>query len=142
MRALQFTAYGGPELLTWGDAPVPHAGPEQIRIAVRAASVNPVDWKTRQNGGQIGPPPFTVGWDVAGVVEEVGRGVTRFAVGDRVFGMPNFPSNVVASAAVGSRSSKKVPPLPPCRARQAKAPMAFLAWPQARGLLSKGEHGE
>jgi NADPH:quinone reductase-like Zn-dependent oxidoreductase len=45
MRALQLTGYGGPEVLTWADAPVPHAGPGQIRIAVRAASVNPVDWK-------------------------------------------------------------------------------------------------
>ena len=58
MRALQFTAYGGPEVLTWGDAPVPHAGPGQIRIAVRAASVNPVDWKLlagAMSGGQPWP---------------------------------------------------------------------------------------
>jgi NADPH:quinone reductase-like Zn-dependent oxidoreductase len=41
MKALQFTEYGGPEVLSWGDAPVPHAGPGQIRVAVRAASVNP-----------------------------------------------------------------------------------------------------
>jgi NADPH:quinone reductase-like Zn-dependent oxidoreductase len=56
--------------------------------------VNPVDWKTRAGGGMaavIGPPPFTVGWDVAGTVDAVGLGVTRFAVGDAVFGMPWFP---------------------------------------------------
>jgi NADPH:quinone reductase-like Zn-dependent oxidoreductase len=55
MRALQFTGYGGPEVLTWADAPVPHAGPGQIRIAVRAASVNPIDWKLLtgvMSGGQ------------------------------------------------------------------------------------------
>ena len=55
MRALQFTAYGGPEVLTLGDAPDPHAGPGQIRIIVRAASVNPVDWKLlagAMSGGQ------------------------------------------------------------------------------------------
>jgi len=45
MRALQFTAYGGPEVLEWGEAPEPHAGGGQVRIAVRAASVNPIDWK-------------------------------------------------------------------------------------------------
>ena len=45
MHALQFTTYGGPEALTWAEAPDPHPGPGQIRIAVRAASVNPIDWK-------------------------------------------------------------------------------------------------
>src|SRR5665811_1230633 len=46
MRALLFTAYGGPEVLEWADAPAPHPGPGRIRITVRAASVNPIDWKT------------------------------------------------------------------------------------------------
>jgi NADPH:quinone reductase-like Zn-dependent oxidoreductase len=46
MRALQFARYGGPEVLEWAEAPDPHAGPGQARIAVRAASVNPIDWKT------------------------------------------------------------------------------------------------
>ena len=46
MRAVQFRAYGGPEVLEWAEAPDPHAGPGQIRIAVRGASVNPIDWKT------------------------------------------------------------------------------------------------
>jgi hypothetical protein len=45
MRALQFSEYGSPEVLTWGDAPLPHAGAGEIRITVRAASVNPLDWK-------------------------------------------------------------------------------------------------
>jgi NADPH:quinone reductase-like Zn-dependent oxidoreductase len=45
MRALQFSTYGGPEVLQGAEAPEPHAGPGQIRIAVRAASVNPIDWK-------------------------------------------------------------------------------------------------
>jgi NADPH:quinone reductase-like Zn-dependent oxidoreductase len=89
MRALQFTAYGGPGVLTWGDAPDPHAGPGQIRIAVRAASVNPIDWKTlagAMSGGQPTAGTGYLGYDAAGVVDEVGEGVTDVAVGDDVLG--------------------------------------------------------
>jgi len=89
MRALQFTAYGGPEVLTWGDAPVPHAGPGQVRIAVRAASVNPVDWKLLtgvMSGGQPLAGPGYLGYDAAGVVDEIGAGVTGVSAGEEVFG--------------------------------------------------------
>jgi NADPH:quinone reductase-like Zn-dependent oxidoreductase len=89
MHALQFTSYGGPEALTWADAPVPHAGPGQIRIAVRAASVNPIDWKLLtgiMSGGQPLAGPGFLGYDAAGVVDEVGEGVTGVRVGDEVFG--------------------------------------------------------
>jgi NADPH:quinone reductase-like Zn-dependent oxidoreductase len=89
MRALQFKAYGGPEVVEWGDAPAPHAGPGQIRIAVRAASVNPIDWKTFAgylSGGQPIAGTGYLGWDAAGVVDEVGEGVTDVSVGDDVFG--------------------------------------------------------
>jgi NADPH:quinone reductase-like Zn-dependent oxidoreductase len=89
MQALQFTAYGGPEVLEWAAAPDPHAGPGQIRIAVRAASVNPIDWKTL-GGALSGGAPLVgagyLGWDAAGVVDEVGDDVTGVSVGDDVFG--------------------------------------------------------
>jgi NADPH:quinone reductase-like Zn-dependent oxidoreductase len=89
VRALQFTAYGGPEVLTWADAPVPHAGPGQIRIAVRAASVNPVDWKLLA-GAMAGGQPLAgtgyLGRDAAGVVDQVGAGVAGVSVGEDVFG--------------------------------------------------------
>ena len=89
MRALQFTAYGGPEVLMWGDAPVPDPGPGQIRIAVRAASVNPVDWKVlagAMSGGRPLAGPGYLGRDAAGVVDQIGEGVTGVSVGDDVFG--------------------------------------------------------
>jgi NADPH:quinone reductase-like Zn-dependent oxidoreductase len=89
MRALQFTAYGGPEVLEWGDAADPHAGPGQIRIAVRAASVNPIDWKSFGgvlSGGQPMVGTGYLGYDAAGVVDEVGEGVTGVSVGDDVLG--------------------------------------------------------
>jgi len=69
MRALQFRQYGGPEVLTWGAVPVPHAGPGQVRIAVRAASVNPIDWKLLA-GAMSGGRPLTgtgyLGYDAGG----------------------------------------------------------------------------
>jgi NADPH:quinone reductase-like Zn-dependent oxidoreductase len=89
MRALQYTAYGGPEVLEWAQAPDHHAGPGQLRIAVRAASVNPIDWKAfsgAMSGGQPMAGTGYLGADAAGVVEEVGQGVTGVAVGDEVFG--------------------------------------------------------
>jgi len=74
--------------------------------------VNPVDWKVRARGGFLGEPPFTVGWDVAGVIEELGRGVTRFAPGDRVFGMPRFPREAAAYAEYVTAPSRQLALIP------------------------------
>ncbi|MEP7193965.1 MAG: NADP-dependent oxidoreductase [Actinomycetota bacterium] len=90
MHALQHRTYGGPEVLAWADAPDPHAGPGQIRIAVRSASVNPIDWK-KLTGAMSGGRPLAgvayLGFDAAGVVDEVGESVTGVSVGDEVMGM-------------------------------------------------------
>jgi NADPH:quinone reductase-like Zn-dependent oxidoreductase len=89
MRALRFTAYGGPEVLEWAEAPEPHAGPGQVRIAVQAASVNPIDWKMFTGAFSGGQPMAGVGYlgsDAAGVVDEVGEGVTGVEVGSEVLG--------------------------------------------------------
>ena len=85
MKAARYSQFGGPEVLEIVDLPDPQAGPGQIRVAVRAAGVNPTDWKLRQGlmGGEL---PQTTGREVAGVVDEIGEGVTDVAVGDRVFG--------------------------------------------------------
>lgn len=89
MRALQFSEYGTPEVLAWGDTSVPQVGPGQIRVAVRAASVNPIDWKML-TGAMSGDQPLAgtgyLGYDAAGVVDEVGEGVTGLSAGDEVFG--------------------------------------------------------
>jgi NADPH:quinone reductase-like Zn-dependent oxidoreductase len=94
MRVITQLSTGGPEVLEVGEAELPAPLPTEVRVRVAVAGVNPVDWKTRAGGGMaavIGPPPFTLGWDVAGTVDAVGAGVTRFSVGDAVFGMPWFP---------------------------------------------------
>jgi NADPH:quinone reductase-like Zn-dependent oxidoreductase len=90
MKALQFREYGGPEVLTVAEAPEPHAGPGQVRIQVKAASVNPVDWKIVSGAmtqDRTLDGPAYLGNDAAGVVDEVGEGVSDVAVGDDVFGL-------------------------------------------------------
>ncbi|MFE6737325.1 NADP-dependent oxidoreductase [Streptomyces tubercidicus] len=93
MRAVSQDTAGGPEVLKviTTDRPVP--GPTEVLVRVHAAGVNPTDWKTRANGRFLSgsEPPFVLGFDVSGVVEAVGLGVTLFAPGDKVFGMPRFP---------------------------------------------------
>ena len=86
MKAAQFSRFGGPEVLEIVDRPDPHAGPGQVRIAVRAAGLNASDWKKRA-GLMDQELPQTLGYEAAGVVDEVGEGVTDAAVGDRVFGL-------------------------------------------------------
>ena len=96
MRAAQFSSFGGPEVLEVVDVPEPQPGPGEIRIAVRAAGINPVDWKFRQGmmGGEL---PSGTGYDAAGVVDELGPDVTGVAVGDEVFGQGR---DVAAQSAV------------------------------------------
>ncbi len=89
MKAVQFARYGGPEVLEVVDVEEPHAGPGQVRIAVKAAGINPIDWKLRSGALAEAMPltlPAGTGLDAAGVVDEVGEGVTGVAVGDPVFG--------------------------------------------------------
>ncbi|MFE1175493.1 NADP-dependent oxidoreductase [Streptomyces sp. NPDC058773] len=89
MKKVSFAEFGGPGVLHLVDAEEPHAGPGQLRIAVRAAGVNPVDWRIRE-GQKLGAHPIElpsgVGLDAAGVVDEVGEGVEEVEVGDHVFG--------------------------------------------------------
>jgi NADPH:quinone reductase-like Zn-dependent oxidoreductase len=94
MRAVVQHAFGGPDVLRVREVPRPAPLPTEVLVRVHAAGVNPVDWKTRSGGamaGVLGEPPFTLGWDVSGVVEETGFGVTTLKPGDEVYGMPWFP---------------------------------------------------
>ncbi|MBD0741260.1 NADP-dependent oxidoreductase [Streptomyces sp. CBMA152] len=93
MRAVSQETGGGPEVLKMIETRRPEPGRGEILVRVHAAGVNPADWKTRSRGEfAVGTrPPFTLGWDVSGVVETVGAGVTVFRPGDEVYGMPRFP---------------------------------------------------
>lgn len=90
MRAVQYSRYGGPEVLHVTDVPEPHAAAGQVRIRVRAAAVNPYDHKVRSGmfaGGAELARPAIPGAEAAGVVDEVGDGVAGTCVGDHVFGL-------------------------------------------------------
>ncbi|MER5254220.1 NADP-dependent oxidoreductase [Streptomyces sp. NPDC002855] len=92
-KAYVFTRFGGPEVEGFVDQDPPEPGPGQLLVAVRAAGVNPVDWKLRAGKRRPGAPPVAfpevLGSEVAGVVEAVGSDVEGFAVGDAVFGNPD-----------------------------------------------------
>lgn len=91
MRAISQDVVGGPEVLKEVELDRPSPGLSEVLIRVQAAGVNPTDWKHRAFRGYLGDPPFVLGWDVSGVVEAVGLGVTLFAPGDEVFGMLPYP---------------------------------------------------
>jgi NADPH:quinone reductase len=85
MRAVAITAPGGPEVLDVVEHDVRPAGPGEVRMAVRAAAVNPTDIGLREHGaGEELEPPWVPGMDAAGVVESIGEGVERLAPGDEV----------------------------------------------------------
>ncbi|HLS33407.1 MAG TPA: NADP-dependent oxidoreductase [Brevibacterium sp.] len=89
MKRVSFAEFGGPDVLRLVDAEEPHAGSGQVRIAVRAAGVNPVDWRVCEGQFLKAHPielPSGVGLDASGVVDEIGEGVEGVEVGDRVFG--------------------------------------------------------
>ncbi|WP_066039628.1 NADP-dependent oxidoreductase [Herbiconiux solani] len=98
MRAIIQDELGGPEVLHEASIEIPTPGIGQVLVRVRAAGVNPADFMNRQTGVFSGTPPFTLGWDLAGVVAAVGPGITLFEPGDDVFGLLPFPRGAGAYA--------------------------------------------
>lgn len=97
MKAVRIHEFGGTEVLKLEDIerPVPKA--DEILVKVFASGVNPVDWVVRNGGNDFLRPslklPMTLGWDAAGIIEEVGNEVTDFKKGDEVYGLPDFPGD-------------------------------------------------
>lgn len=93
MKAVRIHRFGGSDVLTYEDVPVPAIADDDILIRVHAAAVNPVDWKIREGylqGFIDYELPLTLGWDVSGVVEAVGAGVRAFEPGDEVYSRPDI----------------------------------------------------
>ncbi len=93
MKSIRIHAYGGTEVMVYEDAPRPTPARGDVLVRVHAAGVNPVDWKVREGRlqGRVNHRlPLILGWDVAGVVEELGVGVTHIKVGDAVYARPDI----------------------------------------------------
>jgi NADPH:quinone reductase-like Zn-dependent oxidoreductase len=92
MRAVIQKAFGGPEVLELAEVPRPQPLATEVLVRVHAVSVNPVEPFVRSGAFPLlGRPPFILGWDISGTVEEVVPGTSRFQVGDEVYGLPMFP---------------------------------------------------
>ncbi|MET7360680.1 NADP-dependent oxidoreductase [Streptomyces sp. NPDC005562] len=132
MRAVSPRAWGAPENLVPVEVDRPEPGLTEILVRVHAAGVNPVDWKTRAEGtfGTWGDTPI-LGYDVSGVVEEVGPGVTLYQPGDAVFGMPRFPEQTGGYAEFVAAPARRFAPKPAglSHVEAAALPLAALtAW--------------
>ncbi len=132
MRAISQHVLGGPEVLTEVQLPQPVPGPGQILVRVRAAGLNPTDWRHRATAGLFLPqPPFVLGWDVSGEVAAVGIGVTLFRPGDEVFGMLPYPGGHGACAEYTVGPARAFAPKPAVldHVQAAAIPLAALtAW--------------
>ncbi|MEU7135971.1 NADP-dependent oxidoreductase [Streptomyces sp. NPDC046261] len=142
MRAVVQKSFGGPEVLevVETDRPTPLGG--EVLIRVHASAVNPVDVAVRSGAYPLlGEPPFGVGWDISGVVEEAGPGA-RFKPGDEVFGMPFFPRAATGYAEYVAAPSRQVARKPAGldHVHAAAIPLAALtAW---QGLVDAAGIGE
>ncbi|MFI9046866.1 NADP-dependent oxidoreductase [Streptomyces sp. NPDC053427] len=114
MRAVSQDAPGTPDVLKVVETTRPQPGRGEVLVRVHAAGVNPADWKTRERGafGAGTKLPFILGFDVSGVVEETGDGVTLFQPGDEVFGMPRFPHPAGAYAEYVTAPARHFAPRP------------------------------
>jgi NADPH:quinone reductase-like Zn-dependent oxidoreductase len=116
MKAVIMTRHGGPDVLSYGDAPDPVAGPDQVVVDIHAASVNGADYKVRLGGGPYSniTVPHILGRDFSGVVSEVGSSVTDLHVGDAVFGVTEtrdegaYAEKIAIRAAIVARKPAKL----------------------------------
>ncbi|MFI9408952.1 NADP-dependent oxidoreductase [Nocardia gamkensis] len=138
MLAITQYAFGGPEVLEVVEVDRPRPGPGEVLVRVAATSVNAADWKVRAGLiGKLGDPPLTLGLDVAGVVEELGAGVDRFAIGAPVYGMVFGGANaeyVVAQAHTLAAAPRNIDLV-----HAAALPTAALTAWQALAALGAGE---
>ena len=133
MKAVRIHSYGGPEVLRYEEAPRPAINPDDVLIKVHAAAINPVDWKVREGylrGFIDYELPVVLGWDVSGVVEEVGGAVTDLRVGDEVYARPDIARDGAYAEYIAARASEvALKPRSLDHVQAASVPLAALtAW--------------
>lgn len=109
MKAVAMHAYGGPEVLKYEDAARPDPATGEVLVRVHAAAVNPVDWKVRAGhlrGFLNYSLPLIPGWDLSGVVEATGAGVTDWKQGDAVYARPDLRRNGAYAEYIAVRASE------------------------------------
>jgi len=106
MKAVQYNHFGGPEVLEIVEVPAPQAGPGQVRIRVHAVGISATDPKLRSGALNFGHhPPLGTGTDIAGVVDQIGEGVSDVTIGDRVFGISPVASGAAEHALIAFYAS-------------------------------------
>jgi NADPH:quinone reductase-like Zn-dependent oxidoreductase len=109
LRAITQRKFGGPEVLEIRNVDRPTGLPTEMIVDVRAVGLNRIDDDVRSGASPLlGQPPFTLGWDISGVVDEVVPGVNRFKVGDEIYGMPLFPRPASAYAEYVAAPSRQL----------------------------------
>lgn len=128
MKAVRIHEFGGPSVLKYEDVPMPKPGPNEVRIEVIAAGVNPADWKMREGWMKV-PLPITMGLDVSGVVDTVGQKVKSFRPGDQVFAKVSPPHGGYAEYTTVNASQAALKPKSIGFVESAAIPVAGLtAW--------------
>ena len=133
MKAIRIHKYGGPDVLQYEDAPRPKPQADEVLIRLHAAGVNPIDWKVREGDTKDFWPrkfPLILGWDLSGVVEDLGEGVSQFKLGDEVYCVPDPTRDGAYAEYIAVRESEiGLKPKSLYHIRAAVVPLAALtAW--------------
>ncbi len=146
MKAIRIHQYGSNDNLRYEDVPLPEISTDDVLVKVYYAGVNPVDWKIREGYLQALIPydlPFTLGWDVSGVVEAVGENVSNFKVGDEVYSRPDIARNGTYAEYVAIKNTELAfKPNTIDHAHAAGLPLAGLTAYQALFDIAKLEAGQ
>ena len=141
LLAIRIHNYGGPEVLHYQEALRPKPQTGEVLIRVHAAGVNPIDWEVREGHMKDFWPhkfPLILGWDLSGVIEKLGRGVSRFKIGDEVYSLPDPTRNGAYLDYIVVRESElALKPNSLHHIRAAAVPLAALtAWQSSSTLAN------
>ncbi len=146
MKAAYIRRYGSPQVLELGEQPVPSPGPDDLQVEVRAASVNPIDFKIRAGQTKVVLPykfPLILGNDLSGVIKAVGSRVTRFKPGDEIYArLPKDRIGSFAEVALVRESAAALKPTNTTHEEAASLPLVGLTSWQALVDIARLERGQ